>query len=365
MRHWLRSAIIIALLSPPGTLRAFQAQLETTPAEDSVLCFQFTAGNNMATTHPVQPGESIQSAIDAALPGDVISIAPGIYTEDLNFNGKAVRVVGAGPTTVIQGTGTGPVVTFSAAESFDSVLDSVTVRGGRALNGGGIYISGASPTIVRSVITENRAASAGSGIYVGGGSQARIYNNLISYNRTSGGDPHSLQIVGSSPVVVNNTIARGDSNGILTTSGSAPLIMNNVIALNGSADQFVRGRGICDFSGGGALILFNNFYRNRIAALLRGGDWRFVEELQRLQPSVQVTDNVDGKPGTRWAPLALPEYSIVGDFQLRGPRGASLNRGNPDPNCNNLDGTRNTIGFTGGPFAPGSTMMPGPGSCGL
>lgn len=365
MRHWPVTVAALALLLVPAVGNAYEAQLDSAPTEDSLLCFAFDADSRQATTHAVGPGESIQDAIDAAEDGDVVSVAAGIYREDINFNGKAVRVIGSGPTTVIRGTGTGPVVTFANGESFGSVLDSVTVREGRAPAGGGIYINGSSPIIIRSVITENRAGSSGSGIFVGGGSQARIYNNLITYNRTYAGDPHSIQIVSSTPLVVNNTIARGDSNGILISGAVAPVIMNNVIAFNGSFNEFARGRGICDFSGNRALITFNNFYRNRIAALLRGSDWRYIEALQRAQPSPEVADNVDGKPGTRWVASRSAAHNSIGTFQLNGPRGSAIRTGNPDPACNNLDGTRNDMGFTGGPFAAGSTQLPGAGACGM
>jgi hypothetical protein len=73
------------------------------------------------------------------------------------------------------------------------VLDSVTVRGGRATEGGGVHISNSSPTVIRTVITENRASRDGSGIFVGGTSSARIYNNLITYNQNDGGDPHGVR----------------------------------------------------------------------------------------------------------------------------------------------------------------------------
>jgi hypothetical protein len=260
------------------------------------------------------------------------------------------------------------VVTFASGESFDSVLDSVTVRGGRATEGGGVHISNSSPTVIRTVITENRASRDGSGIFVGGTSSARIYNNLITYNQNDGGDPHGVQIVGASPVVVNNTIARGDSNGILVRGAATPLILNNVIARNGAViGGERRGRGICDFSTVGSTIRHNDFYRNRVAALLRGGrDWRRIEDFERNNPGAGVTGNLDGRPGHRWRPSGDPEKGDDADFvPAPGRRAHAIHSGDPDPACNNRDGTRNTIGFTGGPFAPGSTALPAPGSCGL
>jgi nitrous oxidase accessory protein NosD len=319
-----------------------------------------------ADTISVSPGASIQAAINGALDGDTVEVAAGEFNENINFLGKAITVVGVGPATVIRGADAGPVVTFANGESGDSILDSVTVTGGQAQRGGGIFISAASPTILRVVITQNRASQQGSGVYIESSSTARLYNNLLIYNVASGGDPHSLQIVNASPLIVNNTIARGDSNGLLISGVSFPLIMNNIIALNGSAVGGVRGRGICDFSGDRALIAYNDFFNNKIAALLRGGrDWRLVQKLQRVENDPQVINNIDGPPAFRGRPPRDPDLADESNFFLssRGRKRAT-DSGNPDPACNDLDGTRNDMGFTGGPFAAGSLLTPTGDVCG-
>lgn len=308
----------------------------------------------------------IQQALDAAEDGDDIVVAAGVYDEDIDFHGKAVRVVGAGAATVIRGTGNGPVVRFASDEGPGSVLDSVLVTGGDAVQGGGIFIAGASPTIVRCVVWDNRASAAGSGIWIGDGSSARLYNNLLAYNATSGGDPHGLQISASAPVVVNNTIVRGDSNGLHVSGFSPATVRNTIFARNGSPG---RGRGICDFSNGTAQIFFNDFSRNRIGAFLRNSrDWRFARTIQRERPDdPSLGDNVDGRPAFAARSRRAAANAVPTDYLLAAPDGTrhlAVDAGDPSPACNDLDGTRNDIGFTGGPFAAPSTALPGPGSCG-
>jgi nitrous oxidase accessory protein NosD len=94
---------------------------------------------------------TIQAAIDAAAAGDVVQIAPGTYPGPINFNGKAITVRGAtDPSTVLISGGTtgSPVVRFGSGESGTSVLEGVTITGGRSYqNGGGIAIENSSPVI--------------------------------------------------------------------------------------------------------------------------------------------------------------------------------------------------------------------------
>lgn len=319
-----------------------------------------TTRSGVASTIPVTAGQSIQAAIVAALPGDVITVAPGIYAEDIDFLGKAVTVVGAGLESVVEGTGTGPVVTFASGEDTDSILDSLTITGGLADLGGGIHVAHSSPRIVRNVIHGNAARFRGSGIYVSD-SHAEIRNNVVLYNHGSApGDPHSIEVVDGAPAIVNNTIVRSDSNGILLRGNSPALVMNNVIAENGSSG---RGRGICDFStGGSALIAYNLFWRNRIAALLTDQtDFRRVAGAQQRIGPPRLVGNADGSPeftGRQPLPnsplhLRTPLVQLVRDLVPRADarRRRALDAGNPNPPFADLDGTRNDLGFTGGPHA--------------
>lgn len=294
----------------------------------------------------VGTGHSIQEAIDAATTGDTIAVSAGTFVEDLDFRGKAVSVVGRGTASVLLGTGTGPVVRFVSGETPASVLDSFTITGGAAGTGGGILVDRASPTILRNVVTGNRASGQGSGIAVLGPASPQILNNLLSYNTNLDGvgDPHTIQVLGATPVIVNNTIVEGDSNGILLngTAAAATIIMNNVIAVNGTPGAG-RGRGICDFSGG-AVIQYNTFYRNVVAALLtRSGQYRRVRAAERAFADPDFRDNSDRSP--RFVDLRR------GAFHLR-TRSPASHGGNPDPAFANRDGSRNTMGYTGGPLAP-------------
>jgi hypothetical protein len=115
---------------------------------------------------------TIQSAINAAAPSNTITVLPGTYTENLNFQGKAITLQSlSGPAvTILDGGGTAPVVTMSTGEARTTVLAGFTIRNGANLssspigNGGGIVLNGTSPTIRDCWITKNSCFGYGGGI---------------------------------------------------------------------------------------------------------------------------------------------------------------------------------------------------------
>lgn len=301
-----------------------------------------------AATIPVDPGGSIQAAIVAAMDGDAVAVGPGVFVEDIDFLGKAIIVRGSGPSTVVRGTGAGPVVRFTSGEGAGSVLDGVTVTGGVADDGGGILVVDASPTVRRTIVAGNAARRQGSGIYLVR-SASLITNSLFVDNRAldpRAGDPHTVQMLDGAVRLVNNTIAYGDSNGLLIRGGGGSVVIrNNVFAANGSrVAGEVRGRGICDFSRG-AVIQYNVFHRNRRAALLSGmgDDYRRVREAERALDDPRLAFNVDGAPR-----FVSPRR---GRFDL-GSRSRGRDAGDPSPLFADVDGSRNDVGATGGPLAP-------------
>lgn len=134
--------------------------------------------------------QTIQAAIHAAKPFDRILVAPGRYVEQIRFLGAPVLVEsleGAAHTT-IDGGGVGPVVTFHALDTRQTLLIGFTITGGRIDTdhaiGAGIYNPGGSPTIAENIIIDNRATGSlscqGAGIYSSG--DALILNNTIEAN---------------------------------------------------------------------------------------------------------------------------------------------------------------------------------------
>jgi len=117
---------------------------------------------------------TIQAGINAAGIGDTVLVSPGVYNETINFNGKPIMVASqylySGDSThiiqtIIDGNNSGPVVTFNAMETENSLLVGFTLRDGQSTYGGGIYCGNADP-VLSNLIIKNCSADYGGGIYL-------------------------------------------------------------------------------------------------------------------------------------------------------------------------------------------------------
>jgi len=85
---------------------------------------------------------TIQFGIDAAVDGDSVFVLPGVYNENIVFDGKAITVSGIGGAPIIDGDGYWGV-SFFDGETSESVLKNVIITNCYM----GIFLSGSSPTI--------------------------------------------------------------------------------------------------------------------------------------------------------------------------------------------------------------------------
>jgi hypothetical protein len=131
------------------------------------------------------PGDfpTIQEAINNAVDGDLVLVAPGTYLENLNYQGKDITLESEwGPeATVIDGGYVNPVLKFVSGETQDAVLDGFTVTHGYHDLGGGIYMNGASPWIQNCILRENECFIDGGAMYYLNGSPT-VSNCLVIHN---------------------------------------------------------------------------------------------------------------------------------------------------------------------------------------
>ena len=224
---------------------------------------------------------TIQAGINAAVNGDTVLVAPGTYFENINFNGKAITVTTStgAAQTIIDGGNIESVVTFSGGEGPGSVLNGFTLQHGNAsfnnrYLGGGIYVSGGSPTITNNIVQNNTSCAGGFGIglYF---SSSLIQGNTITNNSDyhalcSGGGGAGILVGGAGNakiignVISNNAAYSGNGGGIALESANSPVVKNNVIFGNAAMglSPAAQGGGIYSEGSTNDLIIQNVLYGN-------------------------------------------------------------------------------------------------------
>ncbi|NOX59425.1 MAG: hypothetical protein GXP29_11295 [Planctomycetes bacterium] len=222
---------------------------------------------------------TIQDAINVAVDGDQVLVAPGVYNETINFVGKAIVVksTGGSDVTTIDGTGfNASVVTCASDEGPSTRLDGFTVTGGNSSgDGGGMQNSDSNPTVTDCVFIGNTGFNGG-GMSNSGNSPSGEGPTVIgcrfegNTSTNTGGGMHNgssdstiigCQFIGNvgsgmfnagaNPTVTNCLFTGNDANqggGLMSTSGAFVTLTNCTIAGNTAVSS---GAGI---NGGGFSI---------------------------------------------------------------------------------------------------------------
>ncbi len=180
---------------------------------------------------------SIQEEVDAADPGDTITVAAGTYKENIYID-KSLTIKGAGAgNTIVDGSQIGSVFIIGDNNvNCDVILSDMTVQNGSAYKGGGICnqaklailnatISGNSAswggggvfnnrtlTVNDSTISGNKGSRWGAGVYNAGTfkmNHSSIVNNDIRYYGQGGGAYNSGAFIMSDGFIIGNRAHQG------------------------------------------------------------------------------------------------------------------------------------------------------------
>lgn len=179
----------------------------------------------------VQPGESIQAAIDGASEGAVIVLSEGMWNESLTIS-KSITLQGQGAEhTVLLGVEEGlPVVDVDHDADIEVTIEALTVSrtGERAYGEDGVRAGGSVHVALRAVAVEGNRWN---GISVADAAHLSITESTITDN-----EGHGIWMQNAAQVHVSGTtVAANEGSGVYMADSAQAVIDGSSVARNAGA----------------------------------------------------------------------------------------------------------------------------------
>ena len=176
----------------------------------------------------LHPGDDLQTALDAAQPGDHITLAPGTWQGNYTINIPITLSGSQNGDTILDGGGKGKVLHLKAP---DSTIEYLTVRhsGNSQFDmDSGIF---ADRKAARAHIHHNRAENNLFGLYIWGPENALVeHNTVIGQNEGRVNDRgNAIQIWKSPHTIIRDNTLSGGRDGIYVTNSKYNLFENNTM----------------------------------------------------------------------------------------------------------------------------------------
>ena len=242
--------------------------------------------------------------------GDSIFVGPGEYHDALKMVGKNVLIESM--------EGFEKTVLAHRVEMNDGTLKGFSIIDGVGAgkdNGGGIYAVG-NATIRNCYVGQNKTGNHGGGIFLK--DKASLFNSIL-YSNHSDVSNHNLFISNATGQVINNTFVLTDGvegNNVTAYNLKSGFVFLNNIMLYGTT--FALDTTITSHSS----VIID--YSRMVSVSISG-------------PNLIMDD-------PKLIDLTPSAFYLAKDSPC-------IHAGHPDEKYNNLDGSRNTMGFTGGPNA--------------
>jgi parallel beta-helix repeat protein len=315
-----------------------------------------------APTIIVHAGQSIQAAVNAANPGSIIRIEPGVYNETIVVNKANMQLLGTANGVIIQNPGDeeNGITVNDAGDGF--VLKNVTVRN---FEENGVYLThvdnfllsnvtainngeyGLFPVFCNGGLIEHCSATGhtDTGIYVGQSNNVEMnFNNAFA-------NVQGLEIENCTNVSASKNQCYDNSAGItviflpgLTNSNSTNItVSNNHVYDNNHVNFSSPGDGFENFipPGTGILVLAGTqvTVKNNIVSgnntfgigIVSGysvadltGVTAFITAIDPVPHGYKVIGNVLNNNGSAQAPIPLPAVDLMWDGPLWGGTAANV-----------------------------------------
>ena len=180
---------------------------------------------------------TVGAALDAARPGDVVSVAPGVYREDIRLKDSVAVISAIAGAAVLQSRGRdrGDSAVVAAQGVQGARLSGFKIDGQGAENVIGILLRDAAVEVVGVEVSGAGRA----GVLVEGASEAVLQANLIVDNPGSGVYVRGAE---ARPRLVQNVISGNgtarQAAGVLIEGAARPVLRRNVIT--GNADEGIH-----------------------------------------------------------------------------------------------------------------------------
>ena len=212
-----------------------------------------TPASAQNSTRVVQPGESIQGAIDASAAGDRILVSAGTYAERLTIDKDGISLIGLGAVLVP------PNPTQPTSETRSNTCSGLAGPGTEA----GICITGTAVVLAPFVVEHRKFVSVGK----------QVNSASITGFQVSGFSGANIAVVGARDAkVFGNRLADSDQYGLLTVGSVNTRFTANTVS---SSDR-LRFIGICMDNVGGVQVAANHISGYNIALCVQtaGADVR-------------------------------------------------------------------------------------------
>lgn len=188
--------------------------------------FLVLAGTASAVTRNV-PADyaTIQAAVTAADPGDIIQVGAGTYPENVTVD-KSLNLTGASSSTVTV-TAANPAVSVFTVTASSVTISGFTANGATGEGQAGIYLSGG---LSNCNFSNNSLTGNFDGIWLGSGSNYNtVTNNTANLNTRQGFEVY----ISSNNTFTGNTASSNTSYGFKIDSGNLNAFTGNTANSNG------------------------------------------------------------------------------------------------------------------------------------